>query len=273
MPKIPLETGVSLHYLRDGDRGRDTVVLINGLTMDTGAWEAVSERLAARFEVLRYDCRGQGQSDKPPGPYPPEQHADDLCALLTTLKLGRVHLAGLSNGGLIAALTAGKLSGSGRIASLTMIDSFARSDALFRALLRSWKAALEQGGSALRFDVAVPWVWGPDFLDRHLQEVMALRAKAAAADPAVIGALIDGLLGWSDAAASLQSYRGPLLVMVGEDDVLSPIRYSREIIELAGRGRLEVIARSGHASPIERPREVADLLGDFLEQYPPEVSA
>lgn len=271
MPTLDLDTGVALHYLRGGRSGgsRPTVVFVNGLTMDTRSWEPLEARLGARYPTLRYDCRGQGLSGAPAGPYRPEQHAADLAALLDALALDPIHLVGLSNGGLVAMLLAGSAASSSptRVRSLTAIDSLARVDAQLRVILRSWKASLVAGGSALRFDVATPWVWGHAYLEDHLDDVLAFRDLAAAAEPAVIGRLIDGVLDFGDARASLAAYSGPLLALVGEDDLLTPPRYSREIVAWAQRGRLVVLEGAGHASPVERPDEVARVVRGFLEEH------
>lgn len=262
MPTLNLNTGVDLHYKLRGEG--ETVVFVNGLTMDTTSWQALEQHFHD-YATLRYDCRGQGESGKPAGPYPPTQHRDDLIALLDALKVRSFHLVGLSNGGLISMLTAGRLFETGRVKSVTTIDSLLGVDPMLRTVLRSWKAALLAGGSALRFDVATPWVWGHSFLNEHLEEVLAFRERAAAADPEVIGYLIDGAEGFGHAGETLQAYSGPLLAVVGEEDLLTPVRYSREIAETARSGRLVVLERAGHAAPIERPAAVAQVVRDFLE--------
>ena len=284
MPKLELPSGVKLHWVRGG-RGNEseaspeaaleatsatpseapseTIVFVNGLTMDTSAWRAVAERLGERCATLRYDCRGQGESDKPDGPYPPETHAQDLLELLAGLGLGRVHLVGLSNGGLVALLAAARAPE--RVRSLAMIDSFGAHDAPLRLILDSWRGALEAGGAGLRFDVAAPWVWGQAFLNAHLGEVLALRERAAEADPAAVGHLIAGLAGFGSALDAFERYRGPFLALVGADDLLTPPRYSRALVEAAGRGKLVVLPEAGHAAPLERPAAVAQALAAFLE--------
>ena len=148
---------------------------------------------------------------------------------------------------------------------MTTIDSLLGVDPMLRTVLRSWKAALTAGGSGLRFDVATPWVWGHSFLNEHLDEVLAFRDRAAAAKPETVGYLIDGAEGFDHGGEALKAYNGPLLAMVGEEDLLTPPRYSREIAETARDGRLKVLERAGHAAPIERPAAVAAVLRGFLE--------
>ena len=273
MPEATLPTGVTLHWERSGIVEDAPTVFVNGLTMDTTTWQALADVLGQELGVIRYDCRGQGRSDKPEGPYTTMQHAADLVALLDHLELDRVHLVGLSNGGLVSMVAAGEMAASEpeRIASLTVVDSFAEVDTALELIVTSWKHALRAGGAALRFDVATPWVWGHEFLARHQEEVLALREKAAQADPRVIEALIDGLLDFGNAYQSVAAFRGPMLVLVGADDVLTPPRYSRTILEYARDARLTILPGAGHASPIERPHLVADAIRSFRRRLDPDV--
>lgn len=276
-----LPTGVRLHYVLDdasGDADRPAIVFVNGLTMDTKSWTplvgAIDEASDAGRTTLRYDCRGQGASDAPDEPYTPATHADDLIALLDALSLEAVDLVGLSNGGLVAQLVAGRL-GRERIRSLAILDSLGSVDAMMRLLLVGWRRALAAGGPELRFDVATPWVWGAPFLDAHLDDILAFRERAAGADPAAVRNLIDGLLAYGDACAddpeasslyALARYDGPVRVLVGELDVLTPPRYSREIVAAAHPAsgvRLEVLEGLGHAAPIEDPARIAARLARF----------
>ena len=265
MPRLKLKTDVELHYKLRGDKlgNGETLVFVNGLTMDTSSWKPL-ELHFDDYQTLRYDCRGQGKSDKPPGPYTPEQHSDDLLALLEGLELSEVHLIGLSNGGLISMLTAGRLASTERIKSVVTIDSLLSVDPILKTTLLSWKAALVSGGPGLRFDVATPWVWGYRFLNAHVEDVLGFRDLAASADAAAIASLIDGAAGFESAREVWSHYKGPSLAIVGEDDLLTPPRYSKEIVECAFNGRLEYLPEAGHAAPIERPGAVAGLIKAFL---------
>ena len=78
------------------------VVFINGLTMDLNGWLLQIDAFSKKYRMVRYDCRGQGDSDKPDSEYTQELHADDLAGLLKHLGLEHVSVAGLSMGGYIA---------------------------------------------------------------------------------------------------------------------------------------------------------------------------
>jgi 3-oxoadipate enol-lactonase len=261
-----LDSGVRLHVVVTGREEGPTVLLVNGLTMSVPAWDALASRLGVDHRVVRYDMRGQGLSEGPPGPHRPEHHADDLHALVRALGLRDLHLVGLSNGGLAAMLAAARMEAEaeGTIDTLTVVDSFGRVDAHLRLVLASWRSALDAGGPGLRFDVAAPWVWGHAFVAEGSETLPALRALAAAAPPLSVAALIDGLAGYDgDAWAALAGLDRPLLAICGADDVLTPVRCSAEVVRHARDGRLVVIDGAGHGAPIERPDAVEGALREF----------
>jgi len=83
-------------------------------------WEPQVGHLAARFRVVRYDCRGFGASG-PFDPAVPYTHAGDLVALLDHLAIGEAVLAGLSFGGRVVLQTA--LAAPARVAGLVLLGA------------------------------------------------------------------------------------------------------------------------------------------------------
>ena len=90
------------HYEWSGSDDGEALVFSNSLGTDLRMWDKVLPLLESRYRILRYDMRGHGKSSVPPGPYTADQLGGDLLSLLDRLALGRVHLCGLSLGGLIA---------------------------------------------------------------------------------------------------------------------------------------------------------------------------
>ena len=100
MPEIRVND-VELHY--DVQGSGDPLLVVMGLGSSSAAWNPeLIAGLAQSFRVITYDNRGTGRSDKPDIPYSLEMFAADAIALLDALKLDRVHLFGVSMGGMIA---------------------------------------------------------------------------------------------------------------------------------------------------------------------------
>lgn len=239
------------------------VVFVNGLLADTSVWGFQVPDFAARFRVLLYDCRGQGKSDKPPGPYPPALHAQDLVALLDRLNIAQAHIVGLSNGGAVALTFA--TDHPQRVARLVVADTYAHTDTLMQAKLESWLLALDAGGLALRFDVAIPWVWGKTFLAKNQSLIAPLRAKATQADPQAVRSLIRGAMDY-DIRARLETIQAPTLVLAGEEDILTPPWYAREVARGIPSAQLCLVPQAGHALSVERPNIFNALTLAFLRE-------
>ena len=266
---VSVADGVRLRARWDGPDDAPAVLLVNGLMMAIEAWQGLTDLVVPEFRVLRYDTRGQGGSDDPPGPHTIERHAADLAALLRTLDPGPLHVVGLSSGAPIALLASAERARArpGAIRSMTVCDGFLTLDAHLGWVVRAWLAAHEAGGPGLRFDIATPWVWGQAFLSDHAEAITAWRSAALAADATRARNLIAGMAAFDgDAGPALDALACPVLALVGEDDVMTPPRHARAIAARASDGRLALVPGAGHAAPIERPAAVAHELLAFWHQ-------
>jgi len=254
--------GIDLYHELHGEATASPLVFVNGIFQDTTGWSLHVRRFRDRFRCLVYDCRGQGRSARPPGPYRIERHAADLLGLLDALRIRRPSIVGLSNGGAVAMTFAA--AHPDRVRALVLVDTFARADGALRAKLRAWRVALDAGGPALRFDVSVPWNFSAAFLEAHEPELGALRELALAWDPDAMRALMAGSAE-HDARDALSRITAPTLVLVGEQDVLAPPWMAREVAGAIQGAQLRQIAGAGHAMPIEKAEEFCTAVRDFLE--------
>ncbi|PYD07085.1 3-oxoadipate enol-lactonase, partial [Pseudomonas savastanoi pv. glycinea] len=89
----------SLHYEEYGQG--EPVLLLHGLGSSCQDWEYQIPVLASHYRVIVMDMRGHGRSDKPHERYSIKAMSNDVEALIEHLRLGPVHLVGLSMGGMI----------------------------------------------------------------------------------------------------------------------------------------------------------------------------
>ncbi len=99
---MPISTlnGVRLRWDKTGDRGAP-LVLVHGSWVDHHAWDPVMLPLSELFQVVTYDRRGHGDSERLDGQGRIDEDADDLAALVRSLDLGPAHIVGSSFGGSI----------------------------------------------------------------------------------------------------------------------------------------------------------------------------
>ena len=157
--------GVRLYYELHGPERAPVLVLNNGILMNAAAsWTPQTPAFSASCRVLQYDCRGQGQSDHPDGPYSMALHADDLAALFDALGIEAAHVLGILYGGEVAQAFA--LQHPARVRSLVLADTVSEVGPELRLGVEGWKAAALTGDPDLFYLVTVPWNFSPALHDR-----------------------------------------------------------------------------------------------------------
>lgn len=262
MPRVKINS-ISLNYELSGSG--PVVVFINGLTMDLNGWLLQVAAFAKRYTLLRYDCRGQGASDKPDGPYSQEMHAEDLARLMDVLGIGKAHVVGLSNGGMIAQHFA--LLHPEKLGALVLTDTSSHVKPLLRLTIESWIKSAEAGGSALRYDVALPYLFSESFTERNLERLLAMRETNIVNNP------VRTLVHLSRASAAhnlgdkVSGIKAPTLIIHGEEDILIPVKYARDLREKIEGSTLVILKDCGHAAPIEKPDEFNGIALEFLKKH------
>ena len=257
---------VGIYYEWHGRADAPVLVLNNGLLMNAaGSWAPQTAAFAAAYRVLQYDCRGQGQSDHPDGPYSMAQHADDLAALLDALGVSRAHVLGISYGGEVSQALA--LRHRGRVMSLVLADTVSEVGPELKLIVEGWKAAASSGDADLFYLVTAPWNFSPAFMARHARLMAASRERYRSLDLPAVARLCDAFLG-VDYTRELQQLDLPACVIVGDQDMLKGVRYA-EILHRAIRGsRMHVIEGAGHAATWEAPAEFNRIVLEFLAALP-----
>src|ERR671936_524212 len=94
--------GINFNYEIDGPDGAPWLLLSNSLACNITMWDPQVVALKRSFKLLRYDQRGHGGTDAPPGRYTFDLLIADVIALMDALSVPRAHFAGLSMGGATA---------------------------------------------------------------------------------------------------------------------------------------------------------------------------
>jgi len=261
MPRIEINQ-TRLFYQFHGQPERPVLVLNNGIIMNAAtSWVFQLEELAAHYRVLTYDCRGQGQSDHPPGPYTMASHAKDLAELLKALDIDRAHIAGISYGGEVAQAFA--LHYPEKTRSLILADTASEVGPELLFIIQSWIDALQTGDPDAFFHVTVPWNFSPSFIREHPKLLEEARKRYAGLDfPAVIR-LCECFLK-VHFTPRLAEIKAPSCILVGENDLLKGIGYAQILLENLPRGELHLVPDAGHASCWENPEVFNTIILGFL---------
>jgi pimeloyl-ACP methyl ester carboxylesterase len=265
MPTIQVND-VNLYYELHGPAGAPVLVLNNGILMNAAAsWVFQTPALSRHYRLLQYDCRGQGQSDHPEGPYSMELHAADLAGLLDALSIDRAHIAGASYGGEVAQAFA--LAYPARVLSLLLLDTASELGPELRATAESWRDAAHRADAEAFFNASVPWNFSPQFIRDHPALLADARRRYALLDFPAVTRLCDCFLG-VDFTARLGEIAAPTCIITGELDLLKGPAYAHVLQSGIPHAELHILPGAGHATPWERPEEFNTVILGFLAKQP-----
>jgi 3-oxoadipate enol-lactonase len=255
--------GIRIYYELSGPADAPVVMLSNSLGTRLEMWDPQMAALAGRYRVLRYDSRGHGRSDAPPGPYTIAMLAYDAIALLDALGIARVHFCGLSKGGMVGQALGAQHSD--RLRSLTLCATAAHFPPP-----ELWNQRIEQsareGMAALVGGVTERW-FTAGYRATARPEVEQVRAMILATPPQGYGACCAAIRDM-DQREAVRTIRTPTLIVAGADDPATTVEVMRALHERIPDSRLVEIPEAAHLVNIEQARRFNEVLLQFLDAQP-----
>jgi 3-oxoadipate enol-lactonase len=261
VPKVRVN-GIELYYEVHGDG--EPLLLLAGFACDHTAWSLAVPALAAHHRVILLDNRGTGHSEAGDGPTGLREMADDAVGLLDHLGLQSVHVAGHSMGGQIAQEMA--LTYPGRVRRLALFATWARLDARVRSLTELCGELAGKLDPATYQRVILPWVFSRTFFEKPgaIEQIIALwLTPPSPPTPEVLRRQSRAALA-ADTSARAGAIRCPTLVLVGDEDILTPPRLSEELARLIPDAQLKMVAGGSHNFIVEMPAAATAILLEFL---------
>ncbi len=240
--------------------GPAPVTFIHGLGGDHSMWVHQVPAFCARFPTISIDLRGHGESTRPDGDFSVADMALDVVRLLRALGVERAHLVGLSLGGMVVQQFA--LDYPLATASLVLADTFCGTPAGFENVMHEALRFIEENDMATvaqaritnAFSNSVDPVVRDYLIDRVARNDKVAYVRAARAG-----------FGFS-VCDRLGEISAPTLVVVGDQDRVTPPALSEDIATRIPNARLVRVAGAGHISNMERPQEFNRTVLDFLTQ-------
>lgn len=244
--------------------GTDTIVFLHGLGGSRTAWDAQLAALGSRWRCVAWDMPGYGASAPLPGDgrLTFARLADAVVELIDRLDAARVHLVGLSFGGMIAQHTA--LAHPRRIDRLVLVDT-SPAFGLDGTDPVAWKRLrldrLDRGETpADMADEVIRAVAGPGLTGAALDSQVAAMGRIPAAG---LRAAVE-CLPHHDLRDRLHRIGAPTVVIVGELDTETPPAYARLLADAIPGARLVTVPGAGHLTPAEAPDPVNAAIRDHL---------
>jgi 3-oxoadipate enol-lactonase len=243
---------MKLRHRIDGPDDAPLLVLVNSLGTTLELWDRNVDAWTSGLRVLRYDARGHGGSDVPPGPYTVEQLGRDVLGLLDELGIERASFCGISLGGATCLWLAA--NAPERIERLVVACSSARFGEPSGWFERA-ELVRREGVEAIADAVVGRW-----FTPSAPREVVdACRAMLVSTPRAGYAATCEAVGGW-DFRERLGEVRADTLIIAGADDPAAPMDDQELIAERVPSSRLVVIERAAHLANVERADEFSELV-------------
>lgn len=255
--------GVRIAYRFDGDENKPVLLLSNSIGTDLHMWDGQVPALTDHFRLLRYDARGHGASDVPKGPYSLDRLGRDVVELLDALGLRRVHVLGLSLGGIVAqwlgihvpervdrlvlSNTAAHLGPANQwdrpIAELLQAPDM---QATAERFLHNWFPARMLGGD-------------DEVAEGFRRTLLATRREGVAGSWAAVRD--------SDLRRTATLIHNPTLVIAGEHDTVTSAAHGKELAATIPGARFTVLP-TVHMANVEGETEFLNAVLTFLTEQP-----
>lgn len=256
-----IRDGTNISYRVVKGKGNNRIVLVHSLAMDKTFWEPTVEALGGSADVLIFDCRGHGASDKSAGPYSVELFADDIADLMDHVGWPSAVVAGASMGGCVALAFAA--NHARRVEALGLFDTTAwyGEDAPKAWAERADKALAEGMGALVGFQ-KTRWFSdafreaNPDVVEKAIAVFLKNELPAYAATCA--------MLGNADIRAALPKFDFPCRVAVGTEDYATPLEMARAMADNIPGASLFIMEGVRHFTPLEVPGTIAGHLNELV---------
>lgn len=256
--------GVHVH-VRDVGAG-PAVVLVHGFGASIELWRGVQDALAVHHRVIALDLKGFGWSSRPSGDYTPPAQATLVWHVLDQLGVGDVAIVGHSWGASVSLAMA--LAQPARVRRIALYSAYvfeaqvpsffrwARLDGVGEALFALYYRERAEDRAALAYH-------DPRFVTQARVE----RIEADLRRPGAVAAALATARGqrYAEVERRYPEIKQPTLLLWGDDDLVTPLRFGRRLVRVLPDARLEVYPDCGHIPMIEAANQTTHALAAFLD--------
>lgn len=239
------------------------MILLHAFPLNRSMWMPQVEELSKDFQIITTDFRGFGESQSTDEPYTMDLLAEDIYGLLKHLTINEFILGGLSMGGYVAFAFYRKYPEM--VEGLILADTRAVADNEEGKANRKAVAELVQkeGVDAIA-EHMTPKLLGkttletkPDLIEQVKQIISTNSVKG------IVNAQL-GMAQRPDSNPTLKEITCPTLILVGDEDELTPLEMAENLKCNIPNSKLQVIPKAGHLSNMEQPEKFNGALKKFL---------
>jgi 3-oxoadipate enol-lactonase len=251
--------GLAVHHAEDGDPNGPALVFAHALGTDLRLWDRLLPLLPAGWRRVRYDLRGHGLTEAPPGDYWMGDLVADAAAVVEHLATVPSVFVGSSLGGVVAQGLAAERPDLVR--GLVLMNTAAK--IATPAIWAERVATVRAGGVAAVADAVLERWFPPRTRAERSAELAGWRAMLERTTTAGYAGCA-AALAETDLRESTARLAVPALVIAGSEDGSTPVDLVRETAALLDGATFRVIPGAGHLPSVDRPDAVAEAIGGFL---------
>ena len=261
MPRVHIETGVSLDYVDLGAREGTPVLLIHGYLDSWRIWESTLPYLSTSFRLIAVTLRGFGDSDKPEHGYKMTDFARDIDAFMDAIEIPSAIVVGHSMGGFIAHQLATEYPD--RVLKLILVGTSCTgegNDALGGSAMEA-TLALEDPVPAAFIKQAQCEQIVFEVPDSRLEAILheSRKVPARVLKGAMLGMLTE------NHQHRLKEINVPTLICFGDGDIFFTLKEQQKLVTAIPAAALKIYTGVGHGVQWEVPEEFANDLNEFID--------
>ncbi len=241
------------------------LLFVHAFPFDHNMWKKQVNHFSTDYHVITFDIRGFGKSkDSFNYIYTMEDFADDVLNIIEHLGLKNINICGLSMGGYIVQRAVIKYQD--KFSSMILSDTKAERDDSEDVIKRAkYIRNLKKYGTAGEADKFMKRLmykdnYGNKTLYKFIEDIINQQSSDAMCGASLAMATRTNTLDY------FENINIPTLILIGDNDSFTPIRYSQSMQSKLRNSELKIIPNSGHLSPLENPGAVNSYLSDFLER-------
>jgi len=267
MPFLKSKDGAALYYELYGEG--EPIIFLNGIMMSTLSWKDLVPIVSKKFKLILFDFRDQGNSSKMKEQYELDIHVNDLLRLIDGLGIPKIHMLGLSYGGLVALKFA--LLHQDRLNTLILPNTTSFISNHLREIGKAWETAAELNDGEKFLQLARPFIYSGKFYENHLDLIRKyqemLKTMLTKEWFEAFMRLSGSTRNYYISQDELKTINIPTLLIGAEQDIIAPIKEMMTIYENIKGCEFVTIPQAGHGAFLEKTNEFATIVTGFALKY------
>lgn len=255
---------LTVNFNDQGPDNAPTIIFIHGFPLNLTMWDKQVELLKTDFRVITYDIRGHGESDAGNEAFSIDLFVSDLIGLMNILEINKASICGLSMGGYIALNAISNYPD--RFEALVLCDTTCTTDTTKAKEKRLITVEnIIKNGVNIYAEGSIPNLFTVESIKLKIEAIASVKEMIQNTSELVLCSTLLALASRRKTCSKLAEINIPVLILVGDQDILTPPATAKFMHENIKNSTLEVIEHAAHLSNLENPELFNHHLKAFFE--------